>query len=256
MEKFTFFYGGIFSQWYPCKFYAIIAKETIEFNCAEQYMMYCKAMSFKDYDIAAQILATNSPREQKKLGRKVANFNKEKWDSVSYNIVLAGNYHKFSQNPALRKELLATGDTVLVEASPVDRMWGIGLSYDDPRALNRSTWLGENRLGEVLTSVKEKFVIEDTHRTTVVHCMKEEYDVYIGRANSFLGESGLWGNPFEIGKDGTRDQVISKHREWIKTQPHLLAQIRTLQGKRLGCYCSPQLCHGHTLAAMADGLEV
>lgn len=92
--------------------------------------------------------------------------------------------------------------------------------------------------------------------TKVVHCMKEDYDVYIGRGRCpKTGKVGIWGNPFTIGKDGNRNQVIEKYRQWIKTQPELLALIHTLKGKILGCWCSPQLCHGHVLAAMADGLE-
>jgi Domain of unknown function (DUF4326) len=82
-------------------------------------------------------------------------------------------------------------------------------------------------------------------KTTVVHCKKSPYDVYIGRPSK-------WGNPFAIGWDGERDEVISKYREWIKTQPNLLKDIRLLKGKRLGCFCKPKACHGDVLAELAE----
>jgi len=81
--------------------------------------------------------------------------------------------------------------------------------------------------------------------TTVVNVRKSHYDVYIGRG-------GQWGNPFIIGRDGTREEVIEKHAEWILTQPHLLRQLPMLRKKRLGCHCAPHRCHGDTLKKMAD----
>lgn len=85
-------------------------------------------------------------------------------------------------------------------------------------------------------------------RTTVVHCRREAYDVYIGRPTE-------WGNPFRAWRESDRETVVAQYREWIKTQPHLMARIPELRGKRLGCYCAPKLCHGHVLAELADGLE-
>src|SRR4030042_1681537 len=83
-------------------------------------------------------------------------------------------------------------------------------------------------------------------RTTVVHCKKEKYDVYIGRPSK-------WGNPFEIGRDGTREDVIEKYKKWILGNPSLLKDIvPELKGKRLGCWCSPKPCRGDVLAFLAD----
>lgn len=83
-------------------------------------------------------------------------------------------------------------------------------------------------------------------RTTVVHKTRDRYyDVYIGRPSR-------WGNPFQIGRDGTRTEVIEKYERWIKTQPQLLADVHTLRGKRLACWCAPQACHGDVLARLAD----
>ena len=81
--------------------------------------------------------------------------------------------------------------------------------------------------------------------TKVVHCKKEKYDVYIGRPKK-------WGNPFSIGKDGTREEVVEKYRSWIKNQPDLLNDLHELKGKTLGCWCSPQACHGDILKELAD----
>lgn len=81
--------------------------------------------------------------------------------------------------------------------------------------------------------------------TTVVHCKVSPYDVYIGRPS-------IWGNPFNIGHDGDREEVVEKYRQWIMCQPQLLARLPELQGKRLGCFCTPQLCHGEVLAELAD----
>lgn len=80
---------------------------------------------------------------------------------------------------------------------------------------------------------------------SVVHCKRAPFDVYIGRP-------GKWGNPFTIGKDGTREQVIAKYEAWLKTQPALLAQLPELKGKTLGCWCSPQPCHGDVLERLAN----
>jgi len=80
----------------------------------------------------------------------------------------------------------------------------------------------------------------------VVHCKKSKYDVYIGRPSK-------WSNPFKIGKDGTRLEVIQKYREYIKTKPELLKSLPELKGKVLGCWCAPRVCHGDVLVELANG---
>lgn len=82
-------------------------------------------------------------------------------------------------------------------------------------------------------------------KTTVVNVRNSEYDVYCGRPSVF-------GNPFVIGKDGTREEVVDKYREWIKTQPEILNRLDELKGKKLGCFCAPKLCHCNVLAELAD----
>ncbi|XP_064624424.1 N-glycosidase Npun_R5314-like [Lineus longissimus] len=155
-EKYTFFWksDSPFSQWHPSKF-------TVDgqlYNCAEQYMMHEKAVLFGDYESAHAILGTSSPRKQKMLGRKVKNWNDDLWNKECQNIVHKGNVAKFSQNKDLQKILLKTAGTTLVEASPLDTIWGIGLAADDPRAWNKATWNGRNLLGYILTDVREEIL--------------------------------------------------------------------------------------------------
>ena len=152
-EKFTFFWKteSPFSQWYPAEF--II--EGVRFNCAEQYMMYRKALLFGDEEMTSKILNSSSPRTQKAHGRKIRHFVESVWEKHSHEIVYTGNHAKFTQNPSLKAALFATAGTTLVEASPHDRIWGVGLAEDDPHIYNRNTWRGQNRLGKILTQLRE-----------------------------------------------------------------------------------------------------
>ena len=157
-ENFTLFWDGPFSQWYPGEF----TIHNLKFNCAEQFMMYGKATLFGDGETAGKILQAVSPKEQKALGRSIRNFDEHIWLLFREGIVYTGSYAKFSQNPALKEILLSTKGTTLVEASPYDRIWGIGLSENDPNAANRATWQGLNLLGETLTRVREAISWEET----------------------------------------------------------------------------------------------
>jgi len=148
-DKFVFFYGGPFSQWYPSKF----TIDDIKYNTAEQYMMASKADYFGDEPTLAKILKSKDPSEQKALGRQVAGFNVEAWSAVSKGYVYKGNMAKFS-DPALKQILLSTGDKELVEASPYDKIWGIGLGQDNPDRFDKSKWRGLNWLGETLMKVR------------------------------------------------------------------------------------------------------
>lgn len=150
MSDFTFFYGGPFSQWAHSDF--VIDGKT--YLTAEQWMMAEKARVFGDEEIRKKILATRDPREQKALGRQVKNFDPNKWNAVSRDIVYKGSYAKFKQNNFMQEVLLKTKGTLLVEASPTDCLWGIGLSADNPDAQEQSKWRGVNWLGEVLTKVR------------------------------------------------------------------------------------------------------
>ena len=141
---------GIYGQWTPSPF--TIDGDT--YSCAEQFMMAEKARLFGDEHTRAKILATDSPRDHKALGRQVRNFVSETWDRECLAIVVRGNHAKFSQNPAMLAALLATGDKLLVEASPLDKIWGVGLRADDPKIHDPSQWRGKNLLGEALMQVR------------------------------------------------------------------------------------------------------
>lgn len=156
-SKYTFFWNGPFSQWDTSPFMDV---EGIVYNCAEQYMMAQKALLFKDQATFAKIMATTLPKEQKTLGRQVKNFNPKIWDCYSTMIVYDGNLLKYSQNKKHLDKLLATKGTILVEASPYDEIWGIKLGEEDPRAKTMATWQGQNRLGFVLTKVREVIISE------------------------------------------------------------------------------------------------
>jgi ribA/ribD-fused uncharacterized protein len=125
-----------------------------KFTTAEQFMMMGKAALFGDREIFNAMSKTNCPKQQKKLGRKVSNFDAHVWDKYSVDIVKLGNYLKFSQNDELRKKLLETGNAILVEASPLDKIWGIGLRFDNPKVNNPVNWKGTNLLGISLEFVR------------------------------------------------------------------------------------------------------
>lgn len=154
MSRYTFFFteASPFSQWYRCSFVV----DGQAFNCAEQYMMYGKAMLFADPDVAAEILAADHPRQHKALGRKVKGYDEHTWRKNRERIVKDGNRAKFTQNAELGQLLAATAGTELVEASPYDKIWGIGLAESDPRAQDPKQWKGQNLLGKVLTELREE----------------------------------------------------------------------------------------------------
>ena len=151
---YAFFYRGALSQWWPSEF----RTESIRFNCCEQYMMFKKAMLFGDVKTAAEIISETSPKNIQDLGRQVKNFDQYIWDKVKRDIVYKGNYYKFTQNEKLKEILLSTENKVLVEASPYDKIWGIGRDVDYPKVEQKSTWLGTNYLGYELTRVKFKLM--------------------------------------------------------------------------------------------------
>jgi ribA/ribD-fused uncharacterized protein len=145
-----------FSNWYISSFEV----EGQRFNCVEQFMMYQKAKLFDDDATAAKIMAASNPRAQKVLGRRVAGFRDDVWLERRSEIVVAGCYAKFSQNSRLRDVLLGTRKTQLVEASPYDRIWGVGLSERDPRIFDSRKWRGKNLLGQALMQVRMRLASE------------------------------------------------------------------------------------------------
>lgn len=146
--------GGVgascLSQWYPSPFTA----EGQRYATAEHFMMAGKARLFGDDKTVDAILGAPDPGRVKALGRRVAGFDEATWERHRYDIVVAGNLAKFGQHDRLRGFLLATGDDVLVEASPLDTVWGIGIAAGDPRAEHPIDWPGLNLLGFALMDVR------------------------------------------------------------------------------------------------------
>lgn len=130
--------------------------ETLRFPTAEHFMMYRKAKLFGDEEAASRILGAPNPGAAKALGRSVRGFDEPTWQQHRGAIAAAGNFAKFGQSPQLRQFLLGTKDRVLAEASPVDRIWGIGLAANDPRAANPLEWPGLNLLGFTLMAVRDR----------------------------------------------------------------------------------------------------
>jgi ribA/ribD-fused uncharacterized protein len=140
------------SQWFLSPFVV----DGTSYPTAEHFMMASKARMFGDTDAEAAILRTRQPAQAKELGRAVRGFDEHVWREQRLSIVIAASVAKFGQNSALREFLLGTKDRVLVEASPRDRIWGIGLAADDPRALDPYSWRGLNLLGFALMEARER----------------------------------------------------------------------------------------------------
>merc|ERR1712224_946693 len=140
MGEFVFFWKppSAFDQWSPCAFEV----NGVLYNCTEQFMMAGKARLFGDDATLSQILAEYHPRKQKSLGQKVRGFDDDVWKRERLEIVAAGNRAKFQQNADLCERLLATGNRQLVEASPQDSIWGIGVGAEDAQKLDPSKWPG------------------------------------------------------------------------------------------------------------------
>lgn len=161
--EFLFFWGhrpsadgtitkSCLSQWWECSFEV----DGIQYTSCEQYMMAEKARIFRDREMFYSILRETSPKNIKALGRKVKKFDSDVWDRVKFDIVVKGNYAKFSQNKELFDFLMGTGDRILVEASPYDTVWGIVLRESDMNSKYPNKWRGQNLLGFALTEVRDK----------------------------------------------------------------------------------------------------
>ena len=134
-----------------------------KFQWSEQAFMYLKAKFFKDDDTAEKILLAKTPMEAKTLGRQVKNYVDAEWDKVRYDAMLKANRERFAQNPAVKIQLLEhrfDGKT-FVEASPVDRIWGIGMAQGERGIDDEKNWLGQNLLGKVLTQVRNELIAKE-----------------------------------------------------------------------------------------------
>lgn len=160
--KYIFFWGhqnqknevnkSCFSQWFESSFEV----EGNKFSTAEHYMMHAKALLFNDMNAAQRVLLAKTPGEAKAIGREITHFDESTWLAHRFDIVVKGNLAKFSSTPALMQFLLNTKDRVLVEASPVDKIWGIGLAQDSPVIDMPTQWKGLNLLGYALMEVRAR----------------------------------------------------------------------------------------------------
>jgi ribA/ribD-fused uncharacterized protein len=146
--------GSCFSQWYPAGF----TVDGVVYRTAEHWMMAGKARLFGDEAAAAKIVDALHPGEAKALGREVAGFDDAVWRRERFGIVVEGSVHKFQQNPELADYLAGTAERVLVEASPLDRVWGTGVAAGDERAADPARWAGENLLGFALMAARERLM--------------------------------------------------------------------------------------------------
>jgi ribA/ribD-fused uncharacterized protein len=160
--KFLFFWGhqksksgeitaACFSQWWASPF----TVDGVRYHTTEHWMMAQKALLFHNEEIYQQIIVARAPAEAKALGRQVKHFDDALWNASRSEIVVRGNLEKFRQHPDLQEFLLRTKERILVEASPVDSIWGIGLAADDARAENPRQWNGLNLLGFALMEVRD-----------------------------------------------------------------------------------------------------
>ncbi|MQY39299.1 Riboflavin biosynthesis protein [Streptomyces sp. RB17] len=140
------------SQWWPSPF----TVDGVQYATAEHWMMAGKARLFGDAEAERRVLAAEHPSQAKKAGRLVRGFDEAVWERERFRIVVEGSVHKFASDDELRVFLLGTGDRVLVEASPVDRIWGIGLAADDEAASDPQRWRGPNLLGFALMEARER----------------------------------------------------------------------------------------------------
>lgn len=150
-DGFALFLGQWPSNWEPSP----MLIDDVQYNCVEQYMMAEKARTFGDESIRQKILASPSPKAQKEFGRKVRGYVEETWVDVRYSVVLRATVEKYRQNPELLRLLLAVPDDVrFVEASPYDRIWGIGMDRENPDATHPEKWLGQNLLGKAIDEAR------------------------------------------------------------------------------------------------------
>ena len=153
-ETHIYFWNGIYSNWHPAQF--TDPDTNIRFFNSEQCFMWYKAKAFGDTASQGFIERETNPKQVKELGRQVKGYNDAVWAGERYNIMVRVNMWKFTQNEDLLKELLATGSKTMVEASPYDKVWGVGLLEDDPLILDKENWEGQNLLGIALMEVRDR----------------------------------------------------------------------------------------------------
>lgn len=154
-DKYLFFWKEWLSQWKESFFEDI---DGVTYCCAEQYMMAHKALLFGDTESYKKIMATNNPYIHQQIGREVMGYEQRIWDEFKEDIVYKGNYYKFTQNKDLYNKLIATAPLILVEASPFDTIWGIGMDENHREINDENKWKGKNLLGKTLTKLRKNLM--------------------------------------------------------------------------------------------------
>ena len=155
MSEYLFFYTKNNINGYLSNFYiAPFIIDNKNYDSVERYMHYQKALLFNDLITAEKIYKCSTPYQCKQLGRQVKNFKENIWNLNKEKIVYDGVYNKFKQNIYLKNKLLSTKSKILVEASPYDRIWGIG--YNETIALENIEKWGSNLLGKILNNVRKE----------------------------------------------------------------------------------------------------
>ena len=154
-DRFVFFWldhqeNGEFSNWYHCQFQTVNGR----FLSTEQYFMYYKAVVFKNYELAAKIMTMSNQKDIKDAGREVTPFDADLWFDISRGIMMQGLRAKFHQNRDLYELLIGTGDKIMAESSPYDKIWGIGLAADDSHVEDVNHWNGYNFMGKLLMKLR------------------------------------------------------------------------------------------------------
>lgn len=188
------------SQWYNAGF----SFESVDYKTAEHWMMAQKAKLFNDVCLFEEIIDSDSPKKAKELGRKINNFASDIWDEHKYKIVVDGNTHKFTQNPELFNFLKNTQGKYLIEASPYDAIWGIGISENSDDIDNPYLWRGQNLLGFALMEVRDRLDKMDYFRPLdepmlppwKVYSNIENGDLFwrMGKGEEYLDRYSQWYN--------------------------------------------------------------
>jgi ribA/ribD-fused uncharacterized protein len=166
-DDYVAFWGSVFSNFYPCDIHVTEDwwgnKIDIHFSSSEQYFMWLKATEFADYETAEKILKTKTPKEAKKLGREVKNFDDEEWHEVREAAMWNAVWLKFSQNEDLKKIITDPifSRKSFVEGNPVDKIWGAGLVWNDPKIADSKNWSGLNLLGKTLDKVRRQLLSDE-----------------------------------------------------------------------------------------------
>lgn len=151
------FWGSVFSNFFNTRFYL----DGRYWTTTEKYFMYQKAITFNDNETAEKILKLDNPKDIKQLGREVKNFSEEKWDKVREEIMYKAVKAKFEQDRLCNYCIKEYPDAIFVEGSPYDKIWGVGIQFDDYRIFNKNNWKGKNLLGKILTKVRDEIFEED-----------------------------------------------------------------------------------------------